>query len=51
MKIIDVGCYSTESIDYPDFAYKLTQEVLKNENNLGIMCCGSGIGVSIAVNK
>jgi len=48
--IIDCGAYSKDSVDYPDIAEKLTAEVLKN-NCLGVIVCGTGIGVSIAANK
>ena len=49
--IIDYGTNSTESCDYPDYAYKLSQGVLNNEVDFGIAICGSGIGISIACNK
>lgn len=48
---IDVGTYSTDSVDYPDFAKAGNQKVLENANNVGIYICGSGIGMSIAANK
>ncbi len=47
--IIDLGCNnSKDSVDYPDFAKKLCKK-LKNE--IGILICGSGIGISIAANR
>lgn len=49
--VIDVGCDSEQSVDYPDFAEKACLEVLKDTNNRGILICGSGIGISIAANK
>ena len=48
--VIDIGCDSTASCDYPVFAKKLCKEVLK-EDGLGILICGSGIGMSITANK
>ena len=48
---IDVGCYSTDSCDYPDFAKAGNEKVLENPNNVGIYICGSGIGMSIAANR
>lgn len=48
---IDVGTYSSDSVDYPDFAKAGNQKVLENANNVGIYICGSGIGMSIAANK
>lgn len=48
---IDVGTYSTDSVDYPDYAKAGNQKVLENANNVGIYICGSGIGMCIAANK
>lgn len=47
----DVGCDSFESVDYPLIAKKVCDEVLKDEDNLGILICGTGIGMSIAANR
>lgn len=49
-EVIDVGSYDTTSVDYPDIAHDLSEVVLK-ENIMGIVICGTGIGVSIAANK
>ena len=49
--LVDLGTNSEESVDYPDFAHKLTAEVLKDANNLGILICGTGVGMSIAANR
>ena len=49
--LIDLGTDSIESVDYPDFAHKLTNEVLQNEGSLGILICGTGVGMSIAANR
>ena len=49
--IADLGTKSDESVDYPDFAHKLTKEVLKNKRNIGILICGTGVGMSIAANR
>ena len=46
-----MGTNSLESVDYPDFAHKLTSAVLKNEGSLGILICGTGVGMSIAANR
>ena len=48
---IDLGTNSNHSVDYPDFADKLTKEVLDNEGSLGILICGTGVGMSIAANR
>lgn len=50
-QIIDYGTNSEESCDYPDYAYKLGYGILNKEVNYGIAICGSGIGISIALNK
>jgi ribose 5-phosphate isomerase B len=50
-KVIDYGTNSTDSCDYPDFAYKLGMGLIKKEVDYGIAICGSGIGISIALNK
>ena len=49
--IIDVGTNSTDSCDYPDFALKLGKKIINQEVDFGIAICGSGIGISIALNK
>lgn len=49
--IIDYGTNSEESCDYPDYAYKLGKGILLNEVDFGVAICGSGIGISIALNK
>ena len=49
--LVDLGTNSEESVDYPDFAYKLTNEVLKDAGNLGILICGTGVGMSMAANR
>ena len=50
-KMADLGTKSNESVDYPDFAHKLTKEVLKNKDNFGILICGTGVGMSIVANR
>ena len=50
-KINDLGTKTDESVDYPDFAHKLTNEVLKDNSNLGILICGTGVGMSMAANR
>jgi|UniRef100_A0A7C3QVH6 ribose 5-phosphate isomerase B len=47
----DVGTFSEESVDYPDFAEKVSLAVLSGGGSVGIAICGTGIGVSIAANK
>jgi len=50
-EVIDLGPMSTDRVDYPDYAKKLAQSVLEDEGSLGVLICGSGIGMSIAANK
>jgi ribose 5-phosphate isomerase B len=50
-QVEDVGCYSTESVDYPDFADKVCAKVQSGECERGILICGTGIGMSIAANR
>ncbi|MBQ5398458.1 MAG: ribose 5-phosphate isomerase B [Ruminococcus sp.] len=47
----DFGCYTEDSVDYPIYAYKVATRVASGEFKLGILCCGTGIGISIAANK
>lgn len=49
--ILDCGCYSTESVDYPDFAHKLAHEVENGNAEFGVALCGSANGISMALNK
>lgn len=49
--ITDCGTYSEESVDYPDYAFKLGNLVADKDVDFGIAICGSGIGISIACNK
>lgn len=49
--VIDCGCDSTQAVDYPVYAKKAAQVVANGECDLGILICGTGIGISIAANK
>lgn len=46
----DFGAFSTESVDYPDFAHKLAQSVL-DTNQYGVLICGTGNGMAMTANK
>ncbi len=48
---IDLGPATSDSVDYPDFAEKLSSKIDHDEATQGILICGSGIGMSIAANK
>ena len=50
-QIKDFGCYSLESVDYPDFAHKLAESIDKSETKLGIQFCGTGNGINMSANK
>ncbi len=48
----DLGTYdSKNSVNYPDYAHSLCKKVSKNHQNMGILVCGSGMGMSMAANK
>jgi len=49
--VIDVGTFSADSVDYPDYAAKVGQTILDGKADLGIMICGSGVGACVAINK
>jgi ribose 5-phosphate isomerase B len=50
-EVIDVGTNSADSVDYPDFGARLAHAVASGKADRGIAVCGSGIGISIAVNR
>ena len=47
----DVGTFSSESVDYPDYAIKVAREVASGRVKFGILVCGTGIGMSITANR
>ena len=50
-KILDLGTKNTNSVDYPDYAHLLSKKMKRDKNQLGILICGSGTGMSMAANK
>lgn len=48
---IDFGCFSSDSCDYPDYAHPLAFAIEKDPEIIGIVCCGSGNGINMTVNK
>jgi ribose 5-phosphate isomerase B len=48
---VEFGCFTTESVDYPDIGQAVGEAVAKGEYDKGIICCGTGIGISISANK
>ncbi|TMJ19226.1 MAG: ribose 5-phosphate isomerase B [Alphaproteobacteria bacterium] len=49
--VADLGPEGIESVDYPDYGYKLADEIAAGRADLGVALCGSGIGISIAANR
>ncbi|MDU6598174.1 ribose 5-phosphate isomerase B [Finegoldia magna] len=50
-EVLDLGTNSADSVDYPDYAKKVCEEIQKGNSHLGILICGTGIGMSLAANK
>lgn len=50
-QFLDLGTNSTDSVDYPDFGKAAAEAVASGKTELGIVICGSGIGISIAANR
>ncbi len=49
--IADLGCFSVDSVDYPDFAKTVCDQVAAGDCQRGILICGTGIGMSMAANR
>ncbi len=49
--VLDLGTNNTNSVDYPDFAHLLSKKMKKNKDAIGVLVCGSGIGMDMAANK
>lgn len=49
--VTDFGTYSTERVNYTDYGFAVGEIVAKGEYDCGILCCGTGVGISIAANK
>ena len=47
----DMGPYNSDRVDYPDYAHKVAKKVKINKNNIGILVCGSGMGMNIVANR
>lgn len=50
-EVRDIGCFSEDSVDYPDYAHPLADAVEKGDYDYGITICGSGNGINMACNK
>ena len=51
IKVVDHGIYEQKSVDYPEIALKVCNSITSGESKLGILVCGTGIGMSLAANK
>ena len=51
ISVIDLGPYKDNSVDYPDFAKKVSRRVISKKSDIGILVCGSGTGMAISANK
>ena len=51
IKILDLGPKNNSSVDYPDFAHLLAKKMKTKNNNIGVLVCGSGIGMSMTANR
>ena len=51
ISFLDIGPHNDNRVDYPDFAHKVARRVKVNKNNIGILVCGSGMGMNIAANR
>ncbi|MCB9052990.1 MAG: ribose 5-phosphate isomerase B [Lewinellaceae bacterium] len=51
MEVLDFGTHSAESVDYPDFAHPVAEEVESGDTAMGVVMCGSGNGIAMTVNK
>lgn len=51
IEYIDLGCYSKDSVDYPEYGIKVAEYVRDNVDTVGIVVCTTGIGISISANK
>jgi len=49
--VTDLGTNNSDSVDYPEYGHLVAKSVIANQGSLGIVVCGSGIGISIAANK
>ena len=49
--VLDLGTYTTDPVDYPDYARAIGKAIQEGEAERGILVCGSGVGASVAVNK
>lgn len=51
IEVVDKGCFSTDSVDYPIYAKYVAETILNKEADFGVIICGTGLGISIAANR
>lgn len=51
IEVLDFGTHSNDSVDYPKYGFAVGSAIIKEEADLGIVVCGTGLGISIAANK
>jgi len=51
IRYTDLGPFNSDKVDYPDYAHKVAKKVKTNNNHIGILICGSGIGMNITANR
>jgi len=51
IRYTDLGPFNSDKVDYPDYAHKVAKKVKTNNNHIGILICGTGIGMNITANK
>ncbi len=51
LKVTDLGCFTNETVDYPDIAREVCEKLAESPNALGILVCGTGIGMMMTANK
>ena len=49
--VINLGCDTEESVDYPDFAHAVSQSIEQGYTNMGVLICGTGIGMTMSANR
>jgi ribose 5-phosphate isomerase B len=50
-EVLDLGTTSADSVDYPDYGYRMAKAIASGEADRGVALCGSGVGISISVNR
>ena len=50
-EVVDFGCETKDSVDYPDYALRVANAITSGDCELGVLVCGTGLGISIAANK